>query len=77
MKTKIINYINKYGMLNGCGSIVMGLSGGADSVCLLLILDELCRHKKESSSRVLLHGCLTTVPAVYFYGIGEIDIICR
>ena len=55
MKTKIINYINKYGMLNGCGSIVMGLSGGADSVCLLLILDELCRHKNIALTAVHIH----------------------
>lgn len=44
MVNKIREYIQKNRLLEGCGHVVLGLSGGADSVCLLTILDRL---KKE------------------------------
>ena len=34
-------YIDRYGMLSEAGGVVVGLSGGADSVCLLLCMCEL------------------------------------
>lgn len=40
MIEKIINYIDEYNMLDGCNNIVVGLSGGADSVCLINVLAE-------------------------------------
>ncbi|MCR4845259.1 MAG: tRNA lysidine(34) synthetase TilS [Eubacterium sp.] len=34
-------YMDSYDMLTACGRVVVGLSGGADSVCLLLVLKRL------------------------------------
>lgn len=44
MIKKVIDTINKYNLIKNGDSIVIGLSGGADSVCLTLVLNEL---KKE------------------------------
>lgn len=41
MKQKVIDTIEKYNLIQKGDSIVIGLSGGADSVCLTLILNEL------------------------------------
>lgn len=41
MYNKVLDYVKKHGMFTGCGHVVAGLSGGADSVCLLMILKEL------------------------------------
>ena len=41
MKTKVKDTINSLGMLSANDSVCVGLSGGADSVCLLLALLEL------------------------------------
>ena len=38
METKILTTIQKYRMLEAGGSIVAGVSGGADSMCLLHFL---------------------------------------
>ena len=38
MYNKVKSYIEKNHMLEGVGRVVVGLSGGADSVCLLLML---------------------------------------
>lgn len=38
MIKKIHEYMKETGMLNGCKRLIVGLSGGADSVCLLNIL---------------------------------------
>ncbi|MBQ1853350.1 MAG: tRNA(Ile)-lysidine synthetase, partial [Lachnospiraceae bacterium] len=40
MKERVERFLAEKGLLSGPG-IVVGLSGGADSVCLLLILKEL------------------------------------
>lgn len=38
MVTKVLAYMEKYRMLDRHGTIVAGISGGADSVCLLFVL---------------------------------------
>lgn len=38
---KVEAYINKYKMLEGVSHVVVGISGGADSVCLLTLLSKL------------------------------------
>lgn len=43
MIRKILNYIDEYNMLDNCNNIVVGLSGGADSVCLINALAEIVR----------------------------------
>jgi len=40
-KKSVLSVIEKYGMLENCGRVVVGLSGGADSVCLLSVLNSL------------------------------------
>lgn len=44
MQKKIKEYVNENKMLNKCHRVVVGLSGGADSVCLLVIMKELCNE---------------------------------
>ena len=41
MIKKVLNYINQYEMIRPDDSIVAGVSGGADSVCLLFVLLEI------------------------------------
>ena len=41
MIKKVLKTVEEYGMLNRGDSVTVGLSGGADSVCLLLVLLEL------------------------------------
>ena len=41
MLEKVENYIRQWKMLEKGDKVVVGLSGGADSVCLFLILEEL------------------------------------
>lgn len=41
MLNKIIKYMNKHNMIVSGDSLVMGVSGGADSVCLLFVMLEL------------------------------------
>lgn len=50
---KVENYINKYRLLEQGDRAVVGLSGGADSVCLLLLLYEL--SKKMGFSVCAVH----------------------
>lgn len=40
-KDSVLSVIKKYGMLENCDRLVVGLSGGADSVCLLSVLNSL------------------------------------
>lgn len=41
MVKKIYKYISEYKMLDDCHNLVVGLSGGADSVCLLSVLSKI------------------------------------
>ncbi len=41
LRERVVSAINKYGMLSGGETVLVGLSGGPDSVCLLSILTEL------------------------------------
>ena len=41
MYNKVLDYVKKHNMLDGCGHVVVGLSGGADSVCLLVVLHKM------------------------------------
>ncbi len=45
MTDKIIRYMEQYNMTDGCDNIVVGLSGGADSVCLVSVLAKLLSGK--------------------------------
>ena len=41
MKNKVINTVNKYNLINGGDKIVLGVSGGPDSISMLHILNEI------------------------------------
>lgn len=43
MVEKVYKFIKQYKMLDNCKNIIIGISGGADSVCLLLVLDRIIR----------------------------------
>ena len=45
MYNKIVSYAEQHNMIGGTGNVVMGLSGGADSVCLLSVLRRMSEEK--------------------------------
>ena len=53
MLEKVENYIRQWKMLEKGDKVVVGLSGGADSVCLFLILEEL--RKKIGFEMLAVH----------------------
>ena len=40
MKNKVLNFINKNKILQYGDSVILGVSGGADSICMLYLLKE-------------------------------------
>ena len=46
MKQKVLNTIKKYNLINDGDRVVVGVSGGPDSISLLDILNKLKNEKK-------------------------------
>lgn len=55
MYNKFKHYIMEYNMLEGIDSIVIGLSGGGDSVCLLLMLEKYIGETTRAPKLVAVH----------------------
>ncbi len=55
MYDKIVRYMAKNRMLEGKTGVVVGLSGGADSVCLFLVLQRYCSEKGIALKAVHVH----------------------
>ena len=55
MITKVKNYIGQFHMLDSTDHVVVGLSGGADSVCLLVLLNRLKEEYGYELSAVHIH----------------------
>ena len=58
MLNKVYNFINKYNMLRRGDTVVCGLSGGADSVALLLVLKELSEKLNITVEALHVNHCL-------------------
>ena len=55
MFKKVKAYMEEYQMVNENDTIVAGVSGGADSVCLFLLLEEYCKQKNAKLVAVHLN----------------------
>ena len=53
METKILNFLEKYQILNSQKSFIIGFSGGQDSLCLIDILDKI--SKKNNFKIIAAH----------------------
>ncbi len=53
MKSKVLDFIRKNKLLNKGDSVVLGVSGGADSICMLKILSD--AQKRRDISLYVLH----------------------
>ncbi len=60
MKTKVFEYIRKYDMLREGDRVIIGVSGGPDSVCLLFLLHELAAGLKLDLHAVHVNHMLRT-----------------
>ncbi len=58
MLDRVRAFAEKYQMICPGDKVVAGVSGGADSVCLLLLLKELCREKGAKLFAVHVNHCL-------------------
>ncbi|MBE6862718.1 MAG: tRNA lysidine(34) synthetase TilS [Ruminococcus sp.] len=58
MLDKILNFAEKYNMLSSGKTIICGLSGGADSVCLAYTLDMLGKRKGFNVEAIHVNHCL-------------------
>ncbi|MEG2145897.1 MAG: ATP-binding protein, partial [Lachnospiraceae bacterium] len=55
MKDKVLNYIRKWNMLEPQDQVIVGISGGADSVCLLFVLLEIQKEIGYTLLAVHIH----------------------
>lgn len=55
MINKIYKFIQKFNMLSDCSNIVLGLSGGADSVCLLKVLKQIIDENELGITITCIH----------------------
>lgn len=55
MEEKVFSYIEKYRMIETGSQVIAGISGGADSVCLLFLLNEY--RKKVDFELLGVHVC--------------------
>lgn len=58
MINKIFSFVKKHNMINKGDTVICGLSGGADSVCLLLVLCELSRKIDFTVKALHVNHCL-------------------
>ncbi|MDE6091530.1 MAG: tRNA lysidine(34) synthetase TilS, partial [Ruminococcus sp.] len=58
MINKIFSFVKKHNMINKGDTVICGLSGGADSVCLLLVLSELSRKIGFTVKALHVNHCL-------------------
>lgn len=58
MKTKVLDTVRKYSMFSSGDKVVVGLSGGADSMCLVSILYDLQSELNISVSAVHINHCI-------------------
>ena len=55
IKKKVRNYIEKYQMIQPGDMIFAGVSGGPDSVCMLILLQDICKEKQADLQVVHLN----------------------
>ena len=65
MKQKVLNTIKKYNLIENGDRIVIGVSGGPDSICLLHVLNELKKDlENEKTDCIFACGPLPLLKAV-------------